>query len=665
MGAVTFSLDHRLVDALRSVLSITALVETGTFKGDTVANLEPYFDKVVSIELSETLWADAAKRFQKSHKVQILHGSSQDKLRELRSELENIGALYWLDAHWCVSTDTAGELSQCPLIEEIQAIEKLNSNSVVLIDDARLFLAPPLAPHEISQWPCLHQIIANLFLLSSEHQLMVVNDVIAFYPLSAKSALETYAQNYGIDWLIATSYLRESGCLMRQLEAKESVIQQKELAIKQITCDIQHKEFVIHQKELAIQQITHDVQPKELVIQQMGNAIQQMGNAVQQITSDIQRKELVIQQMGNAIQQNELAFQEITRALQQKELAIQAIEIALRDKERVINAQIVAIKSYRLAFWPLRPILPSLRVFAMAARRFVEITRPRLGNLNQYSPRPLSKSLTHFNVHQLTTTPKLSIVTPSFQQGGYIERTIESVLSQGYPNLEYFIQDGGSTDDTIDVLKRYQEQLSGWVSEKDNGQSQAINLGFAKTRGEIMGWLNSDDLLLPGALTRIIDYFNRHPEVDVVYGNRLLIDTSDMEIGRWVLPGHNSKVLSWVDYVPQETMFWRRRIWNKVGGQIDESFRFAMDWDLLVRFRDVGAKFAHIPQFMGAFRIHELQKTSAAINDIGHQEMNRIRTRVLGRLPTNSELRRAVSLFMLKHVLVDLGYRIRIRMKGK
>src|SRR6202162_2378644 len=99
-----------------------------------------------------------------------------------------------------------------------------------------------------------------------------------------------------------------------------------------------------------------------------------------------------------------------------------------------------------------------------------------------------------------------------------------------------------------------------------------------------MAWLNSDDIMLPGALAYVATYFNQHPGIDVVYGHRILIHENDQQNGRWVMPGHNYDLLSWADYIPQETLFWRRRIWDKVGGRVDESFRFAMDWDLLVRF---------------------------------------------------------------------------------
>ena len=176
-----------------------------------------------------------------------------------------------------------------------------------------------------------------------------------------------------------------------------------------------------------------------------------------------------------------------------------------------------------------------------------------------------------------------------------------------------------------------------------------------------MAWLNSDDLLLPGALAVVADYFNLHPDVDVVYGNRLLIDENDMEIGRWIMPGHDSDVLSWVDYIPQETLFWRRSIWDKAGGQIDESFKFAMDWDLLVRLRDAGAKFAHIPRFLGAFRVHEQQKTSAAMNETGLQEMDRIHKRLHARVPHEIEIQKATLPFLRRHILADMLFRIKAR----
>jgi glycosyltransferase involved in cell wall biosynthesis len=287
-------------------------------------------------------------------------------------------------------------------------------------------------------------------------------------------------------------------------------------------------------------------------------------------------------------------------------------------------------------------------------RYLIKKAQPRLGQLHQHPPMPLKVPNT--KPPKLKFMPKISLVTPSFMQGAFIARTLDSVLQQNYPHLEYFVEDGGSSDETPAILQTYTEQLSGWSSMKDNGQTSAINRGFKKTTGEIMAWLNSDDLLLPNAFAQVAHYFNQHPEVDVVYGNRLLIDEHEQQIGRWILPGHNEHVLSWVDFIPQETLFWRRRIWDKIGGQLDESFRFAMDWDLLLRFKEAGARFAHLPQLMGAFRVHSQQKTSAQMNTIGQEEIARLRQRYLGYQPSKSDIRRNILPFIARHMLVDLLY---------
>jgi glycosyltransferase involved in cell wall biosynthesis len=345
------------------------------------------------------------------------------------------------------------------------------------------------------------------------------------------------------------------------------------------------------------------------------------------------------------------------RVIQEKEMAIRALETSLQEKENAIRELAEIVRTYSAVF-----SIPIIGTFLRLGNRARILLMPRLGNLNQYPPTPLAANRFATNTAVLpVTAPKISIVTPSYQQGKYIGRTIESVLSQGYPNLEYFVQDGLSSDESVDVIKSYANGITGWASEPDGGQSEAINRGLARSSGEIMAWLNSDDMLLPGTLAVVADFFARHPHVDVVYGNRLLIDVGDQEIGRWILPGHSNSVLSWVDFVPQETMFWRRRIWEKVGSRIDESYRFAMDWDLLLRFRDAGAQFAHIPKFLGAFRIHDRQKTSAQINQVGMQEMNRLRERVLGFVPADSVVRRHASLYMLRHVAVDLWHRMKLQ----
>jgi len=278
--------------------------------------------------------------------------------------------------------------------------------------------------------------------------------------------------------------------------------------------------------------------------------------------------------------------------------------------------------------------------------------------LKQHQPRPLVVPRARDGAPAAPARARISLVTPSYNQAQFVERTILSVLEQDYPNLEYVVQDGGSRDGTVDILRRYARQLR-WESRRDGGQAQAINRGFEGTSGEIMAWLNSDDVLFPGALAYVADFFERHPEVDVIYGHRILIDEDGRQIGRWVLPAHSDRVLSWADFVPQETLFWRRGMWEKAGGRVDESFHFAMDWDLLLRFRDAGARFARVPCFLGAFRVHGKQKTVAEISDVGIREMDRLRERVLGHVPSEDEVRKALLPYLLKHVAIDMRWKLR------
>ena len=259
MGAVNFSLDPNLVAKIQSYIPLTVLIETGTFKGDTVVALEPFFEEIVSIELSESLWRESVNRCGALSKVKILHGNSADLLSEYQTKLQNIATLYWLDAHWCIAENTAGELSQCPLLDELRAIKKLNSNSVILIDDARLFLSCPPEPHESSQWPTFNQVVMNLMQLSLDHELMVVNDVIAFYPKHIKHCMIEFAKDHGIDWLSAVHCFKESDTFFQQLKEKEAVIQEKEVVI-------QEKELVIYQRDILIGQ-------KEKVIEELANAL--------------------------------------------------------------------------------------------------------------------------------------------------------------------------------------------------------------------------------------------------------------------------------------------------------------------------------------------------------------------------------------------------------
>lgn len=285
---------------------------------------------------------------------------------------------------------------------------------------------------------------------------------------------------------------------------------------------------------------------------------------------------------------------------------------------------------------------------------------PRIGKLRQHSPEPLRIPRRQLRVRRPADAPSISIVTPSFNQGEMLERTIRSVTGQGYPRLEYVVQDGGSTDETAAVLERCRPLLSSYESTADDGQGDAINRGFAKTSGEIMAWLNSDDVLLPGALDAVARHFTRNPETDVVYGHRALIDADDRQIGAWILPRHRDWPLGLVDAVPQETMFWRRRIWDAAGGHIDTSFRFAIDWDLILRFREARARFVRLPYVLAGFRVHDAQKTISQAG-LGAEEADRLRARVHGRPMPHDEAWALMTPYLRRHVAAHTLHRLAMR----
>lgn len=286
---------------------------------------------------------------------------------------------------------------------------------------------------------------------------------------------------------------------------------------------------------------------------------------------------------------------------------------------------------------------------------------PRIGRLRHYEPKPMRVPARYLRTRAPDRAPTIAIVTPSYQHARFLDRTIFSVVGQHYPALEYVVQDGGSSDGTLDVLRRFDRLLTRWASEQDKGQADAINRGFRHTTGDIMAWLNSDDLLLPGSLAYIARFFVEHPDVDVVYGHRVMIDENDGQIGDWTLPQHDDEVLTLIDFIPQETLFWRRRLWEAVGGLVDPSFGYALDWDLLLRFRDAGATMVRLPRYLGAFRVHDEQKTTAS-HAMGLDECRRLRQRVHGRNVSMEEVSDRVRLYLARHVLIHTRQRLADRM---
>lgn len=221
--------------------------------------------------------------------------------------------------------------------------------------------------------------------------------------------------------------------------------------------------------------------------------------------------------------------------------------------------------------------------------------------------------------------PLVSIITPSYNQAEFLEGTIRSVLDQAYQNLEYIIVDGGSDDGSLDIIQEYSDQLAWWVSEPDQGQTDAINKGFSQAKGEILAWLNSDDTYIAGAVSEAVDYLQSHPEIGMVYGDANLIDENGNVIGSFpARQTDNRRLMRGYVHIPQQASFFRADLWKKVG-PLDPSFFFAMDYDLWVRLSQQ-APLKYHPRTWANFRLHGEAK-SIESDDRCWPEMVRVHRR--------------------------------------
>lgn len=225
--------------------------------------------------------------------------------------------------------------------------------------------------------------------------------------------------------------------------------------------------------------------------------------------------------------------------------------------------------------------------------------------------------------------PMISIVIPSFNQGIFIENTLKSIIGQSYKNYEIIVMDGGSSDQTVEILKKYDKYIKYWVSEPDQGQADAIKKGFNLASGNVFSWLNSDDIYLPETLQIIADTFKNNL-ADIVYGNKLIIDQDNKVIAHRILTKflpppilQNYKYGGFGIYQP--AAFWSREIYFKSGG-VDSSFKFCMDNDLFISFVVSSARFFYVNQFLAGFRIHGSSKTSV-LRNVAAEELIQIEKR--------------------------------------
>ena len=221
--------------------------------------------------------------------------------------------------------------------------------------------------------------------------------------------------------------------------------------------------------------------------------------------------------------------------------------------------------------------------------------------------------------------PLVSIVTPSYNQAQFLEETIQSVLAQEYPSIEYILVDGGSTDGSLEIIQRYEERFEWWISEPDKGQTDAINKGFLRAHGEILAWLNSDDSYVPGAIAEAVEFLQTHPQVGMVYGDANLVDVQGKVIGQFPARQTNyARLRRGYVHIPQQATFFRANLWKRVG-PLDPTFYFTMDYDLWVRLARVSLLHYH-PRLWANFRLHGSGK-SVISDDRCWPEMARVHLR--------------------------------------
>jgi glycosyltransferase involved in cell wall biosynthesis len=267
------------------------------------------------------------------------------------------------------------------------------------------------------------------------------------------------------------------------------------------------------------------------------------------------------------------------------------------------------------------------------------------------SNNPVSTNLPPANAAGTSSEwPKIALVTPVFNSARYLEPTIRSVLSQGYPNLEYVIADGGSTDGSLEIIRKYESQLHAWFSEPDRGMYDAINKGFARSAGEVMGWISATDLLHAGSLFVVGSVFRAFPEVEWITGRPTGFSDEGMAVEtlrlrQWsrmrFLAGANR-------YIQQESTFWRRSLWDRAGGRVDDTRRSASDFELWVRFFRF-AKLYPVDALIGGFRSHPDSLGLRSLEEC-HQIHEEILAQEVASLPDASLLRlfRSLSARMLK-----------------
>jgi glycosyltransferase involved in cell wall biosynthesis len=257
----------------------------------------------------------------------------------------------------------------------------------------------------------------------------------------------------------------------------------------------------------------------------------------------------------------------------------------------------------------------------------------------------------------MPSLPRITIVTPSFNQGKYLNETITSILNQEYPNLEYMVIDGGSTDESVDIIRSHADHLTYWCSQKDAGQTDAIMKGFKRCSGVLFAWVNSDDVLFPGCLQAAADCYQAHNAPDIIHTNIAYID-SQSRISRFIRVPQQSRFFFFrgVWHASAPSIFFKTALFRNVGG-LDKTYHLSMDVDIWVRMLKAGAKVAHIPCYLGGFRWHDCAKTVQSLKTRSTQENHETKRIFNSQLAGSSPAQRAFWRKIYKiYQLINLNY---------
>ena len=310
MGAVNFSIDVSLVEILKGMLPLEIFVETGTLKGDAVHQVHDLFQELYTVESSAEYYERACERFKSDPAIHAFHGPSAKLLAEIMPRLAGRSVLYWLDAHWC-GEELATDVSQCPLLDELAAIGHLNEQSVLLIDDARLFLCPPPPPHNAEQWPSLDLVIEGLHSLSRAHEILALNDVFVYFPSSIGNALRNFASRCAIDWLRVLDRARDYNDVLAKFKEFEQTAR----------VEIEALSGEARGKDAEIESLAREAGGKDAEIESLAREAGRKDAEIESLVLEARGKDIEIRNLANQAAEKELQIQrqhaDILRLLQE------------------------------------------------------------------------------------------------------------------------------------------------------------------------------------------------------------------------------------------------------------------------------------------------------------------------------------------------------------